>query len=213
MSLVVWWSVRKCGRFEYVGGLVNWSSMFVEAIFETSFCFSYRELRNGRLLQDEVVWSLHVSRRCPIQFRDFNISETRRLQNAAGSKFLRDDILHMLTPSSWWPHVALRTWVWEFWRSVQNVSILLPVLKWNDGMLLYTWKFRNLGSLDGIYATFQIAEMGGFGFFFLTFFLVSPNLGDHEPHHRNFCPQPMEESNNDTITTNHLTKTRNRSRE
>ena len=65
--------MRKCGRFEDVGGLFNWSAMFVEVIFESSFCFSYRQLRNGRILLDEVVRSRHVSRRCPVQVRDFNI--------------------------------------------------------------------------------------------------------------------------------------------
>ena len=29
------------GRFGYVGGLVNWSAVFVEAIFKLSFSFSY----------------------------------------------------------------------------------------------------------------------------------------------------------------------------
>lgn len=34
--------MRKCSdSFGYVqGGLVNWSSVFVEAIFESSFCFT-----------------------------------------------------------------------------------------------------------------------------------------------------------------------------
>ena len=48
-------------------------------------------------------------------------SETRRLEDAAGSKFSKRCILHMLTPSSWWHHASW-TWVWQFWRSVQKVS-------------------------------------------------------------------------------------------
>ena len=37
-----------------------------------------------------------------------------------------------------------------FWRSVQNVSIFLPVLKLNDDIFLEIWKVSNLGSLDVI---------------------------------------------------------------
>ena len=50
--------------------------------------------------------------------------------------FQRGDMLRMLKPSSWCHHVALRTWVLRVWRSVQNVSIFVPVLKLNDDIFL-----------------------------------------------------------------------------
>ena len=108
-----------------------------------SLCFSERTLMFVRV-------SLGGLRICYL-FLDLAGTEERRLyKTRLEVNFQRGDILRMLTPSSWWHHVASRTWVWQFWRSVQNVSILLPVLELNEDIFLLRWKMSNLGSLDVI---------------------------------------------------------------